>query len=481
MAINKILKNTSLYTLCALLQKGTGFLLLPIYTTYLKPEDYGTMNLILSVTGFLSILFLASLNGAAARYHFRYTMTKGQAVVWGTILLIVLLNSLFWGLVFIIFHDILLTPLTEGISFYPLLFLAILGTMLSPLYLFYQQWLQCVQDGVKYALNLISNFLLQVSLNLLMLIVFHQGVLGMILSSFIVSVVFFLYSIISFLPYVTLRINKKIVVSSMEYSMPLIPHSISGYLSVMQDRVLLNRIVGIQQVGLYSVANQFGNILNLFTSSINQAFTPWLYQKLEKVDESSSYESIYKFAEMSNVLCCLVALLITMFSPELIQLMTAEEFYSSWQPIVFITFGYVLNGLYFFFSKSLFFSHTKYVMIISIATVILNFIFNVIFIPHYGYVGTGLAFLLSQFVSSIISLILSMRLVPYLRYHWKKMYLSCIIFFLLCISIFFFQLIDNWWLRLIIKIAYTISVMSLIFFIYRDSLRLFKSQILNRK
>lgn len=64
----------------------------------------------------------------------------------------------FWGLVFIIFHDILLTPLTEGISFYPLLFLAILGTMLSPLYLFYQQWLQCVQDGVKYALNLISNF-----------------------------------------------------------------------------------------------------------------------------------------------------------------------------------------------------------------------------------------------------------------------------------------------------------------------------------
>lgn len=51
MAINKILKNTSLYTLCALLQKGTGFLLLPIYTTYLKPEDYGTMNLILSVRG----------------------------------------------------------------------------------------------------------------------------------------------------------------------------------------------------------------------------------------------------------------------------------------------------------------------------------------------------------------------------------------------------------------------------------------------
>ena len=55
MTVNKILKNSSLYTFCALLQKGTGFLLLPIYTTYLKPEDYGIMNLITSITGFLSI------------------------------------------------------------------------------------------------------------------------------------------------------------------------------------------------------------------------------------------------------------------------------------------------------------------------------------------------------------------------------------------------------------------------------------------
>lgn len=105
MAINKILKNSSLYTFCALLQKGTGFLLLPIYTTYLRPKDYGTMNLITSITGFLSILFLVSLHGAAARYHFKYVKIKGQAVVWGTILLMVFFNSMFWGLFFILFHD----------------------------------------------------------------------------------------------------------------------------------------------------------------------------------------------------------------------------------------------------------------------------------------------------------------------------------------------------------------------------------------
>lgn len=396
MTVNKILKNSSLYTFCALLQKGTGFLLLPIYTTYLKPEDYGIMNLITSITGFLSILFLVSLHAAAARFHFKYVTSKGQAIVWGTILLMVLFNSAFWGLICIIFHDALLVPLAEGIPFYPLLLLAILGTMLSPLYLFYQQWLQCTQDGLRYTLNLMCNFLLQVFLNLLMLMVFHQGVLGIIISSFIVSMIFFIYSMISFLPHITLCINKEISVAAFKYSLPLIPHSVSGYLSVMLDRILLNKLIGIQQVGLYGVANQFGNILNLFTSSINQAFTPWLYQKLEKENESSNYKSIYKFAEISNVLCCFVALVITFFSPEFIRLMTTDEFYSSWQPIVFITFGYVLNGLYFFFSKSLFFSYTKYVMIISLSTVLLNFVFNMILIPNYGYLGAGVAFLLFE-------------------------------------------------------------------------------------
>lgn len=339
MTVNKILKNSSLYTFCALLQKGTGFLLLPIYTTYLKPEDYGIMNLITSITGFLSILFLVSLHAAAARFHFKYVTSKGQAIVWGTILLMVLFNSAFWGLICIIFHDALLVPLAEGIPFYPLLLLAILGTMLSPLYLFYQQWLQCTQDGLRYTLNLMCNFLLQVFLNLLMLMVFHQGVLGIIISSFIVSMIFFIYSMISFLPHITLCINKEISVAAFKYSLPLIPHSVSGYLSVMLDRILLNKLIGIQQVGLYGVANQFGNILNLFTSSINQAFTPWLYQKLEKENESSNYKSIYKFAEISNVLCCFVALVITFFSPEFIRLMTTDEFYSSWQRLYLLHLG----------------------------------------------------------------------------------------------------------------------------------------------
>lgn len=481
MTVNKIVKNSTLYTFSAFFQKGAGFLLLPVYTAYLSPTDYGSLNLITSITGFLSILFLVSLNGAAARYHFKYQTDKGRAAVWGTILLLVLFNSLFWGLIILFFHGSLIDPLAEGIPFYPLLLLAILGTMLSPLYSFYQQWLQCTQDGVKYSINLFTNFVLQTILNLVMLIIFHQGVFGMILSSFIVSCLFFLYSLISFLPHVSLRVNTEIAKSAMGYSLPLIPHSVSGYFSVMLDRILLNKMVGMQQVGLYGIANQFGSILNIVTMSVNQAFTPWLYEKMEQRSDEANFQSIYKFAEISNVFCCLTAYLITMFSPELIQLMTSEAFYSSWQPVILVSFGYVLNGLYFFFSKALFFSHTKYVMIISISTALLNLVFNFILIPHFGYLGAGLAFVLSQFVSSIISLVLSTKLIPMLSYSWKKMYFATILFFMICTTVFLFQEINSVLIRLLSKITLTLAVLGSIFFVYRNSIHLFMNQMIKGK
>ena len=480
-SVNKVFKNSSLYTLCAFLQKGSGFLLLPVYTSYLSPEDYGVMNLIVSITGFLSIFFLCSLHGAASRFHFRYNSSKKQSVVWGTILLLVLFNSFFLGGISIIFHKILIDPFTVGIPFFPLVFLALIGTMLSPLYLFYQSWLQCHQEGEKYAKNLLSNFILQTALNLILLILFHKGVFGMIFSSFLVSTIFFIYSIIKFVPHISLHIDKQIAFSAIKYSLPLVPHSVSGYLSVMLDRILLNNLVNAHQVGLYSVASQFGSILYIITSSINQAFTPWLYQVLEERPNQSDLQPIYKFAEISNVCCSFIALSITILSPELIMLMTAHDFLSSWDPIIYISFGYVFNGLYFFYSNTLFLSHTKYIMLISISSAVANFVLNLCLIPYWGYCGAGLAFLISQVLSSVIAMILSRRLVPLVAYNWWRMYFTCFLFFMLGASVFLFQMLDSTAIRLALKTFLIIIVMGIVTYLYKDSIYSFINRIFKIK
>ena len=453
-----VLKNSTLYSLVSFFQKGMGFILLPLYTTYLTPNDYGTINIINSVTAFLSILILMSLHGAATRFHFKSNDRFVQAQVWGTILILIIINSLFWGVIFLVFHKYIVDPITNNIAFWPLVGISIINVTLNPLYILYQQWLQTNQLGKKYSINLLLNFILCTILNISLLSIFNLGALGVILASFFTSIVYFIYSAYKLIPQIKLTYNSQIAKEAFKYSLPLIPHSISGYMAVMIDRILLNKLVGTNQVGLYSVANQFGTILNTITTSVNNAFTPWAFNIISK---ENNYKKIYLFSEFSIIIYCIIAFTITYFSPEVIKLMTSTNYSKAWEPIIFICYGYVLNGFYYFLSMPLFYYKSDKIFIISISQAIINIILNLLFIPKYGYIGAGLAFLCSQFFSTIITYHLLSKNIFHIKFNIKKTYSIILFFLLLSLMIFYFEYHLSFCTSLIIKTLILIIIISL--------------------
>lgn len=468
MELPKVIKNSTLYTFASFLQKGIGFFLLPIFTRFLTPEDYGIMNLLSSIVGFLSIMIMFSLHGAAKRLHFSYTTREGRASVWGTILVLVLLNSLFWTVIVVIFHPYLIDPLTENISFWNLTIMSLLATMLNPVYILYQTWLQTIEDGKSYALNMLLNFTLTTVLNLI--VVFGGlGVWGMLLANLIVAIVFFIYSLYKFSPFIVLRIDKKISKESFSYSLPLLPHNVSGYLSVMVDRVLLNKLASISQLGIYSVSNQFGIILNTITSSFNQALTPWLYKELSS--GSIDTKKLGQFTIGATLLCSIISLLIVFFTPEVIRFMTVEAYTKAWGAVIFITFGYVLNGLYYYFSVPLFWGRPQFVFVVSIFQLIVNFVMNIVLIPKLGYMGAGLSFLISMFVSAMLALVLTSKLYPKCKYPWFKLFFITFFFFIVSSAVF---IIENSLVTIMTKLCIKIG---LVFVLLLIILKLFNNDI----
>lgn len=461
MKFPKIFTNAALYTFSSFLQKGIGFFLLPVYTYYLTPEDYGMLNVVTTIVSFLSQLFMMSLHAAASRFHFNSEKIEYRAKVWGTILILVLLNSLFWGILVMVFHKYLIDPIAKGINFYPLFFFSIIGTILSPLYQFYQQWLRNLQNGVRYTINAVSYFILQVILNLIGLVFLGLGVLSPILASLIVAVVFFIISLWRFVPNVTFRYDKQIAKDALKYSLPLIPHNVAGYWSHTIDRIMLNNMLNSSSVGLYSIGSHIGTVIGEIAMSINKAFSPWCFEKMTK-NENEGYEKMYIFADMSIIALSLVAMLVSMFSPEVLGLMTSKAYGTAWMPVVFICFGKVAQCLYFFFCQPLFFSHTKYVMYVSLAALVANVICNLLFIPMFGIIGTGVALFLSMMVISLMALILSLWLEPHIHYHYIRMTLTCLFFLGLSSSVFMFQaLMDNNLYRLLLKIVFVGFVMGI--------------------
>ena len=66
--MNITLINTIYYSLGELLPKVISFLLLPLYTRYLSPSDYGIVSYTTTITTFLSVIGMLGLNSHVLRY-----------------------------------------------------------------------------------------------------------------------------------------------------------------------------------------------------------------------------------------------------------------------------------------------------------------------------------------------------------------------------------------------------------------------------
>jgi len=65
------------------------------------------------------------------------------------------------------------------------------------------------------------------------------------------------------------------------YGVPLIPHAISSTAIVYSYKLILTYYHGLESNGIYSVGFMVGQIIGLLQTSFNQAWVPWVFQKLK--------------------------------------------------------------------------------------------------------------------------------------------------------------------------------------------------------
>lgn len=429
MKIPKLLKNSAVYTFVTLLQRSAAFLLLPLYTAFLTPADYGTVNVVLSVSSFMAVLIMVALNGAATRLHYKNKSSEYRKKVWGTVTTIVLLNSLFFGLIFISLHKYLVDPFIGDIDFFPYALIALSYTIISPLYILFQSYLQASQNALYYGVNTLINFLLQVALTILFVVYYKMGALGLLCAYGLTALVFFIYVLIAFVPKINIGIDKSVTKFSLRFSLPLLPHQISLWSAGTIDNLFLNGLKGKSVAGIYGIAQQFGSVVGTMVYSFNQAFVPWFYELLQ--DGETGLRKIRK-AGLCAVACyCIIAFAISVFAQEVLLLMVSEGFREAYKIIPFVSFAFVFNGIYNLFVNVLLIDKTEFVFVATLSGMVVNILLNIFLIPIWGYYGCGVACLMTYFVRSLVALFLSIKKNKKIRYNYMMMYISTF-FFLGC-------------------------------------------------
>ncbi len=400
----KIFNNSLLYSIGMIFSKAVGFFLVPIYTYCIPTDEYGVATTVATFVSTFGIVVMLSLRAAMIRFYNQYDEEEKPVFI-GTIVSFVTLNAIVICTLLCVLNHLYVPWLFDGIAFYPIVFLGVLSLGFESIYLVYQSLLQAKQDGKNYSKNSIVYLLFHAVSVVIFVAILNMGGLGMVLSTFVTNTCFALYGIISmrFHGYMKFALDKQMLKYSLKYSIPILPHNLATNLNTYSTKTIINSFLGYAVSGIYSLASQFSTIFALVQSSVNLAFRPWFVEQMESGEEGR--KQIKHMSCMIMALFAFCALGISLFSKELVIIMSEQSYASAWKMIPFFILTQLVAFIYFSHVQTLMYNlkKSKYTFICSSSSVIVNIVVSVCLVKYLGVY----AILIAQFVSQTVMAMLA--------------------------------------------------------------------------
>lgn len=193
--------------------------------------------------------------------------------------------------------------------------------------------------------------------------------------------------------------NKEYWRYALSFNIPLIPHYLSIIILNQSDRIMITRICGLSENGIYSIAYSAASLLLIFNSAVTQALTPWIYERCsdKRVSNVKKYVSVIYFLAAGIVLAFM------MLAPEAVSILAGEKYQQSVGLIPPIAVG-----IYFILVQNMtaiiefYHEKSKMLMVCSSIAAVLNIVLNLIFIPVYGYTAAAYTTLASYAVNAML-------------------------------------------------------------------------------
>ena len=158
---------------------------------------------------------------------------------------------------------------------------------------------------------------------------------------------------------IALKFDKLYLRHALLFGIPMIPHSLGGILNVTIDRIFITKMVGVSETGLYSVGYQIGSILVLLATAFNQAYSPWLFKKLNEKNPKY-YNKIVKNTYVYFVLILSLAVIMGALAPIMLKILVGVNFQGSSIFIIWIALGASFRGMYYMVVNYIFYVEKLY-------------------------------------------------------------------------------------------------------------------------
>ena len=239
-----------------------------------------------------------------------------------------------------------------------------------------------------YMLFTFSRFLFTTLAIIYFVVVLKRGAVGSLEGQLIIAIIFAIPFTIIALKESKIALKPTTLKESLAFSLPLVPHHISGWILNMSDRILLERYVSLTQLGLYSLGYRIGMILNLLLVSVNYAWSPFFFRTA--ASDKNAPRIFARLTTYYAIAILMISLALSLLSREVIQLIASPSFWEAYRIVPIIVLAYLLNLVYFITVNHLFYTkHTGKLPFFTFTGAVANVSLNLITIPRFGVMAAA--------------------------------------------------------------------------------------------
>lgn len=420
----KLGKNTFWMTIGTFSTRLLSFFMVPLYTSCLSSFEYGISDLLTVTVSLLIPLLTVTAAEGVIRFTLDKETDKSQVFSIAT--------NLFLGGVFVLLGISPFLLKWIGLQKYFLYFmLYYISAAFSSILLQFVKGLEHIR---RFVLTGILSSATNIGCNILFLLCFKMGIEGYLLSMIIgngIQIIYLLLAERVWIYYkVPWKINKGLLKAFLIYCIPLIPNSISWWISNSSDRYILSYFSGAAILGIYSVAYKIPSIVSVISSIFTGA---WQISAVENFGDDESIQFFENVYHKYSALYVIGASFVTLFIKVLAKILFANEFYNAWPYAIILTFAAVFQAMGGFlgivYGAAM---RTKEIFTTTMVGAIINIALNFVLIPFWGAMGAAVATLASYVVVWFVRVISSKKFLP-MNIKWKTIVLSYLILIAQCI------------------------------------------------
>lgn len=388
-------KSVAWYGLGNLFIRSMSFILLPLYSNLISTKEFGDFALLMSVYAIGVVLYQFGMQSALNKFYIEEESPERKKLIFSSVFNSIIILGLLFTVIFW-FSAPRISELIFSNDKYSYLLLLIVITILVETLSFFIIFLLKTKEFARQAVTYsIIGGIINLLLNLLLVYYYRLGVTGIILAQFITGTLLLLLLIRiigqDYLP----KIDREIFKAIFRFSFPLMMANLLTAGVNVADRFILNKLMGREQVGIYSFSYRIAIVMNVFVASFSTAWHPHSLNLFYSNDYKQAFgKTLTKLVALS----CVLLLVVSLFARHLfeINISGVAIFNPAYRagiviiPLVMI--GYIFNGISSFYSVYPAISNKTYHFLIADVTAFgSNIILNFILIPKAGMLGAAFA------------------------------------------------------------------------------------------